>query len=94
MRQLSRKLRDLCPMANFTTGETAALASEYAAWVRTYGIKEPPTKSEYDLFTTVPGAFLHNADEIREEADEHRHAIKIANGIASEGNASPTYTEL
>ena len=93
MRQISRKLRDLYPMANFTTGEAAALANEYAAWVKTYGIKEPPTKSELELFTTAPAAFLHNPDEIREQAEEYRHAIKIAIGIAREGHASPTYTE-
>ena len=89
MRKLSTTLRKLVPLANFTKGEASELAEEFIAWVETYGIKTPPTKSALEAFSTVPAAFMHNADEVRGASWESRQAMRVASDKSvREGHSS------
>ena len=82
-------------MANFTGGEASELADEFIGHVETNGSKVPTTSKSLEAFSTVPTAFMHNPDEIREASWESREAMRIASHRENvrEGHSSLPYIE-
>ena len=97
IREASKTLRALVPMANFTTGTKAAIAQEYLAYVKTNVLQSPKLNSNsgIEAFSHMPAALLHDPDQIADIAWETRAAAVAATAAAgiSEGNSSPPHSE-